>query len=246
MKNKIITIKGKKMSLIDIKENNNNIVKKCNSLVFGKYKLSKSARKIVSILISQINTKDKKFHRYCINVKDFKELVNLDNKDTYKYTHSIITELLSNPIKIGDLQANWISSGEYKKGNSYIEFEISEKLKPFLLELKENFLKYDLKNVLQLNSNYSIKLFELLKQKHNEHLHYKKNQTETNFNIELKELREILQVPKSYKYFDIKKQILEYSMVDFEKNADIVFSYRVVKLGRSVNNIVFTINKNEK
>ena len=46
--------------------------------------------------------------------------------------------------------ANWVSSIDYIKDTGLIELEFSEKLIPYLLQLKEQFTRYELKNILHL------------------------------------------------------------------------------------------------
>jgi plasmid replication initiation protein len=48
--------------------------------------------------------------------------------------------------------------------DNYIKLRFHSDLKPFLLELKQRYLVYDIRNILSLTSIYSVRLFELLKQ----------------------------------------------------------------------------------
>ena len=50
------------------------------------------------------------------------------------------------------------------RGEAVVEVEFSQKLMPYLLELKQQFTTYYLANVMALKSSYSIRIFELLKQ----------------------------------------------------------------------------------
>jgi plasmid replication initiation protein len=141
------------MEIVEVKENKNNIVKKHQELVHNaRYKLSELGIKVLSILISMIKVSDDDFKSYIININDFKELIGSDSKNTYKYSHKLISELLSNPIKIDDEQYNWVSKGRYTKGENYIIFQIHPDLKPYFIELKKNFLQYNIVNILPLKS----------------------------------------------------------------------------------------------
>jgi len=97
-----------------------------------------------------IKVNDDDFQQYALKVSDFKELIGSDSKNTYDYTHRLIKELLSKSLKIGDEQFAWISYGKYVEGSDVMIFEINRHLKPYLLELKSNFLEYSIVNIMPL------------------------------------------------------------------------------------------------
>lgn len=56
---------------------------------------------------------------------------------------------------------------EYVEGSGIVQVEFHKSLKPYLLQLQEygNFTKYQINNVVNFKSQYSIRLYELLKLK---------------------------------------------------------------------------------
>jgi hypothetical protein len=65
--------------------------------------------------------------------------------------------------------------------------------------------------------------------------------------ISLKELREILEIPKRYQYGNssgIKKRILEKAKKELSENTDILFDYEEIKSGRKVTHLKFFIRPN--
>jgi plasmid replication initiation protein len=65
--------------------------------------------------------------------------------------------------------------------------------------------------------------------------------------IEVDELREMLEIPKSYQYSShIKKIILNKSKKELEKHTDIVFDFEEIKTGRKITHIKFVIQGNSK
>ncbi|MFY4779842.1 replication initiation protein, partial [Aliarcobacter butzleri] len=194
------------MNIVEVKDNKNCIVKKHNDLVNkARYSLSEDGIKLVSMLIAMIRTDDETFQEYHIKVSDFAKLKGSNSKNNYESVHKIIKELLSCPIKIGNLQANFIASGEYKEGTATAVFEISQKLKPYLLELKKDFLEYDLKDILSLKSGYVIRLYEMIVQQWREYKHYNKNAKSFTFDFDIEEMRTLFEIPDSYRYNDVKR-----------------------------------------
>lgn len=214
----------------------NNKITKSNSFIEARYKLSLAEQRLVLSVISQIEPEDEEFNTYSINVSDFVELAGVRNKNAYgqmkKITDSLQTKLIIINKGDSELRATWFSTAEYFKGKGYVEVEISPKLKPYLLKLKERFTTYKLKTVMQLKSIYSIRIYELLKQ-------YEKIGKRV---FVVDELKEKLGVERKYKlYGDFKKKILQVAEKELAEKTDIYFSFKEIKEGRKVTFIEFSI-----
>ena len=134
------------------------------------------------------------------------------------------------------------SSAEYRldeMGDGYIEIEISDKLKPYFLEIaKGDFFYYHILNTRVLRSTYSIKLYLLLKS-------YRRF---GKLEIPLEELRNILEInPEEYKlYKNFKARVLETARLEMEEKNDICFRYEDIRRSRKspVEKIIFYIFDN--
>lgn len=209
------------------------LVRKSNNLVNAKYELSKIEQKLILSLITQINQSDEDFRTYRFNIKEYFDITDF-SKENYTYIKSVFKDLLEKPIEIkienGTLLCNWISSAKIiNKG--YVDISFDPNLKPYLLELKANFTRYELKNVLFLRSQYSIRIYELLKQ-------YEKLGKRL---IDMEDFRTILKIPTSYSNFKIKKYILDVAKRELKEHSDIYFDYEIIKKARSVTWIQFKI-----
>ena len=132
-------------------------VKKADVVVKARYKLNPLSLKFITTLISSIKRSDEINELYIFKVKDFQELTKLKRKDLYWAVKEALKELLEKPIYIPKgkdkddnsfLMLNWVASAEYKEGEGLVEFEISNKLRPYLLEAQKKFLKYKVSNYL--------------------------------------------------------------------------------------------------
>ena len=236
------------MNIATVEENKNNIVKKHQDLIHNaRYRLSELGIKVLSVLISMVRVSDEEFTQYAIKISDFKELIGSDSNNTYKYAHRLVRELMSHPMQIGDEQFNWVSYGKYSRGDNYIVFEIHRKLKPYLLELQQNFLQYNIANILQLRSGYVIRLYELCKDHYTEATRYKPKQKSVQFELKIDRMRELFEIPKSYQYSSgIKLRILDKAVRQFKEKTDIQISYTEQKIGRKVDRIIITVRANDK
>ena len=236
-------------TIINIQENTNNVIVKHQDLVWeARYRLSELGIKIVAVLISMIRIDDDNFHQYKIKIDDFKELIDSDSNNVYKYAHSIINELISKSMKIGDEQFAWISYGKYVKGSNYMILEISPHLKPYLLEIQGKFLKYNIINILPLKSNYIIRLYELFKSKWTEYKKYHPKAKSYTFELKIDWLRQHFMIPDSYQYSShIKKLIIDKAQKQFKEKTDIQFKYKEQKLiGKKIDRLIITVEDNDK
>lgn len=238
---------SKDYEVVSVEANKNNIVKKHQELVHhARYKLSELGVKVLSVLISMIKVSDHEFTQYGVKIGDFKELIGSDSKNTYKYTHKLISELMSNPMKLGDEQFNWVSYAKYEKGSNLVVFEVHRLLKPYLLELKNNFLQYNITNILPLKSTYVIRMYEVCKDHWNEGTRYKKDRTSVKFDLSIDRMREQFGIPKSYLYKDIRVNIIDKAVNQFAEKTDLKISYVEQKIGRKVDRIIITVRENSK
>ncbi len=213
------------------------LIRKSNFLIEAAYKLTLVEQRIVMILASKIKPADDEFKKYQLNIKEFAGLLELKNKDEYSHIQTVTKKLLTRAfsIKMPDalLQIGWLSSAKYLDGQGIVELCFDPQLKPFLLQLKDRFTSYKLKNVIQLRSSFSIRIYELLKQ-------YEKLGERT---FLLDNLRECLGLEESqYKlYGDFKRKIILVAQAELAEKTDLSFDFEEIKISRRVGKIRFII-----
>jgi len=237
------------MKIVDIKKNENNLVKKHNDLIRAKGSLSPTAQKMLSMVIAMIRVDDTEFQKYALKISHYKEEIESKTKKSKKDFTEQALELMRNPFYILEDNKrkffNWCSKVEPDEMDGYIIFDIHQELKPFLLKLKKengNFTKYQLVNILHLKGIYSPRLYEYLLMRYGLR---KYGSNFYQFDIKIDDLRELLNISKGYLYGDIKRQILDKAKTDFKKYTDIQFEYKEQKIGRKVDRLIITIKPNK-
>lgn len=212
-----------------------NVVTKKYELINSKYTLTANEAKIAFMIVSMIREEDKGFFEYQIPLKNFDFLTNDNNYSKLKET---CLNLIKKPLQIKEPDGwtlySWFTSVRYRGSTGLIYFKISDELAPYLLQLKENFKSYDLKYILQMSSQYSIRIYELLKQ-------YEKIGHRV---IDLEDLREMLCIPEKYRYNDIKRRVLEIAVSEINSFSDIYIKFEEIKPSRSVTGVNFSITRN--
>lgn len=213
------------------------IIRKSNFLIEASYRLSLIEQRIVLFLASMIKLEDQEFKPYPLSIKDFADFLGIKNKNNYSQLKNATKKLLDRSFSIkrpgSTLQTNWVSSVEYLDGKGLVELSFDPKLKPYLLQLKERFTSYKLKEVIQLKSAFSIRFYELLKQ-------VEKLQERT---FEIEDLRAKLGIkPTQYKlYSNLKARVILVAQKELAEKTDISFEFEELKTGRSVTKLRFTI-----
>lgn len=160
-----------------MKTNETTSIVQSNFLIENRPRMTKDETRLFLTIISMINKKDVDFKPFKIPVQEFADLWEIDKNSAYKQVKAALRGLRNkeffiegiNPEtgKIRFITTSYISSATYEQGEGYATVEISALFKPYLLELKNNYTLYILKNVLKLSSVNSIRTFELLKQYEN-------------------------------------------------------------------------------
>ena len=119
-----------------------------------------------------------------------------------------------------------------------IIFEVNKNVKPFILDLSNNFTQYYFENIARLKSSFSIRIYEFLKQ------YEKIGSRKTTVTA----LRFFLNIDNDkYKlYGDFKKKTILVAQQELKEKTDIYFEFEEKKVGRRIEEINFIIIKNKK
>jgi len=213
------------------------IVTQSNNLVEARYNLPLAEQRLVLTMISRIQPDDEDFKPYRISVNEFAEFLGINKDSAYRECKKITANLLSRVINIREanrlLQIGWMSSAEYIDGSGMVNLSFDPLLKPYLLQLKSNFTSYKLEMILGFKSQYTVRMYALLKQ-------YEKLKERE---IELVFLQEMLGISKErYKlYADFRRYVLLVVQKELTEKADIYFEFDEIKHGRRVGAIRFRI-----
>ena len=148
-----------------------------------------------------------------------------------------------------------IPTVEWTDYDDKVMIRFNQDIMPYLIELKQNFTKYALSEIMELNSKYSIILYKWLAMNYNQYEHYsvkggrRAEQVESyrNPSITVKELRVITDTVKDYPRFtNFESYIIKNSLKEINAHTSFNVTYDKIKKGRSIDSIVFHIEKKRK
>jgi hypothetical protein len=216
---------------------NSLIVTQSNKLVESRYNLPLGEQRLILTMIARIQPDDEDFKPHRIRVHEFAEFMGIDKNHVYveckKTTEKLLTRVISIEEPDGLLQIGWLSSAKYIDGTGMVNLTFDPQLKPYLLQLKSNFTSCKLNMLLSFTSQYTMRIYTLLKQ-------YEKLKTRE---IEVEVLRDMLGIGKEQysDYFDFKKRILLPTQKELAEKADLYFEFEEIKYGRRIGAILFHI-----
>lgn len=143
----------------------------------------------------------------------------------------------------------------YVKWNDYndeVLIRFSPEIMPYLINLKAEFTQYKISELQKLNSKYSIILYRWLSMQYNQYEHYsvkggrraEQVGSYQNPSITVKELRVITDTLNEYKEMsNFTREVLNKPLEEINAHTSFNVTYEKVKKGRSIDSIVFHIEK---
>ena len=217
-------------------------VVKANDLIQkSRFNLSLQQQKIVLYLISQITPFDEDFKLYEFSIPEFCKICGIDltSGGNYQTLKAAIKDIADKSIWVTiedeETLLRWIEKPYVNKQSGIIKIRLDNDMKPFLLQLKENFTSYELIWTLHFKSKYTIRLYELIKSIHFHELEEYRRE------YSLEELRRLLDADKYERWIHFKQRVLEPSIEEINSYSDKNVIWEPIKKGKSVERIRFII-----
>lgn len=225
----------------------NKTVTKANELIQkSRFSLSLQQQKIVLYLISQISPYDEDFGLYEFSIQEFCRVCGIDENSggNYQVLKAAIKEIRDKSIWVTlangrETTLAWIEKPYIDPGSGIIQIRLDKDMKPFLLQLKQNFTSYELLWTLHFKSKYTIRLYELVKS-----IHFHDLDPYTKI-FALEELKRLLGAETYKTYQAFKERVLLRAVREINEYSDKTLSYEVIKSGRAVSKIKFTVSSKD-
>ena len=233
-----------------------------NSLITSIAKMDKTPLKMFELAVSCINTEEppKDYTVYLSKEELFAFFKVSDNDKHSRFKQAVenmqkqaffqIKEEVGKGFKFRNIVP--IPYVEWTDYHDEVKIEFHREIMPYLINLKKNFTQHALSDIAELNSKYSIILYRWLSMQYNQYEHYsvkggrRAEQVEAyrNPSITVKELRVMTDTVNEYKrMFQFTEWILEKPLAEINAHTSFNVSYEKVKKGRSIDSIVFHIEK---
>jgi plasmid replication initiation protein len=220
-----------------------NSVVKANELIQkSRFNLTLQQQKIILYLISQISPLDTEFNTYEFDIAEFARICGIENLSGRGYTElkTAIKDIADKSLWVSlgkeETLLRWIDKPYINRRDGKIKIKLDNDMKPFLLQLKLNFTKYELIWTLTFRCKYSIRLYEFVKS-----IQFDKHNPFTK-EYKLEELRRVLGAEKYKVYQDFKARAFLPAVEEINEKSDTVIEFEPIKNGRSVEKIKITVS----
>ena len=221
--------------------------KKLNNANFGDF--THNDYQIFLHLISKIGGVDKQGkylqpkelqREHTLTAKEFSEIFNADIDNSYKVLKKAVDKLMKTDIKIERadnervIRINVCSQAEYAKNEGHIIVQFTDSIMPYLSQMKQKFVLYNLKEIAKFRSLYTTRLHELIQE-------FK----ETGWVLKsVDQLRKIFAVgDKLQLYADFKKKTFKHACQEINDHYDMDMRFEEIKEGRKVVAVKFLFKK---
>jgi Initiator Replication protein len=202
-----------------------------NALSEARYELTAREQKLLLYVIAMIEPEDDDFKRYIVNIPEFSELAGLDKDHLYLELRDLAKSLKQKPLIIPhhfddvtgnyvDLVTSWFDTAYVgKNGAGYFAVTLSPVLKPYLLQVKREFFRFRLYQVMQLRSSYGIRLYQWAKR-----WEFRKT-----IEISIQDFRNVLGANNLAEYADFKRRAIKPAIEEVNRKTDLAVSFRELK-----------------
>ena len=214
-----------------------NVVKKNDIVQKARYGLDLVQQKTIMYLISKINSmKDVEFQEITVDIKDLCEIMGITyNGRSLKDFQDAIQKLSDKSLWVdtGDKirLMRWLQRVDIDKGSTVVTVKFDELMAPYLLQIQERFVQYKLINVLPMKSQYSLRLYELIKS----------HEAQGKWVVSLLDLRGLLLIPEE-QYTDwrnFSQRVLNMAILEVCNFTDLVVAYEPKRKDRKIYSLAF-------
>lgn len=168
---------------------------------------------------------------HILSAKEFSEVFNTDLSNCYRFLHKACKKLMKTSITLEkpELSEIWeiniCSTAKYNTKQGTITIQFTDSIMPYLAQVRERFVLYNLKEIANFGSLYTTRLYELIQE-------FK----ETGWVLKsIAQLREIFAVGNSFKlYGDLKKYTFSHACKEINDNYEMGLRFEELKEGRKV------------
>lgn len=224
------------------------LIKKSNELIEARYKFDIWETRIFSSVLSQIGREDEDLRVYRIYLRDIIKDFGINNGNAYDLLRDAANSLMNKKffldyegegaerkkvyhiIRSVDYMTRLIDEGK-RNLNEYVDVSVDPDMKPFLLQLKEQFTTYDVRNIIKFKSSYTVRIYELLKQRAD----FGRRKMDVDY------LRKVFDLTDEYPLFaNFYQKVIEPAYRDINEHTDLfITSIEKIKESKKVKTLEF-------
>lgn len=174
---------------------------------------------------------------HALSAKEFSEIFQADISNCYRFLHKSCKKLMKTSVILEkpELNETWeinvCSTAQYNQKVGTITIKFTDDIMPYLAQVKERFVLYNIKEIGNFGSLYTTRLYELI-QEFKETGWLRKS---------VQQLREIFAIGVKFTaYKDFKQRTFAHACKEINDNYDLDLNFKEIKEGRKVVAVEFS------
>lgn len=224
-----------------VKRREYKVVKANEMIQKAKYDLSTIELKIMSYIFSMIKPTDKEGKEYTFSVQDFCRVCGIDPNSgkNYSMVKSYLKGLRDKSFWLtkedGSMTTvGWIAKATITPKSGVARIRLEDEIAKYVIDLVDTpYTQYELACTLPMKSQYSIRIYELLKS-----YAFRKG-----FTFDVDELKDQLAAAHYQNFKDFRVKVLEPATKEINLYTDLEVSWYPIKKGKKVIQITFAIRE---
>ncbi|EDO5343494.1 replication initiation protein [Citrobacter sp. JL978] len=212
------------------------IVRKSNALVEASYKLTLQEQRFLLVCLSRIKSgidappPDEQKTMSITAAEFYNAFPDMGKQNAETKLKEAIDRLWDRSVIIKNEEKReefrWVQyRAQYLKGESKVQITFSDAIMPYLTQLQAQFTTVVVKNVSNLSSTYSIRIYEMLQRFRDTGLR----------NIHLDDFRSILDLDDKYTDFKVlNRAVIKPAIAELNEKSNLAVTVETVKQGRKV------------
>ena len=221
-------------------------IRQHNAITSARYDYTACQMDIFFYLLSRLRRHDALDQEYTIHVRDIEALTG--RQWNYQQLREATADMGSRMFEIESEQTYqqlWMFQRvEYIKGKGCLHIQLSQPIRPYLFNLKENFTSYELHSVLKLTSKYAKRVYQLVSQ-------WKDKETTRTYSLDEFKYMMHLKDPKGKdaevfrNVSQLKARVLDVAVRQVSEHTDLRISYTLLKRGKAYESVRFSIARQQ-
>jgi len=223
---------------------------KHNAAIKASYRLTLDEQRLMMLCISHVRRDNPSNpRRFTIRHDEYCEA--FDTSYAYRNMRDAAVRLQQRIIKVGRTEIDGVvydggsisvlDAQFWQEGEGEMLLEFGVRFMPYLESLKDNFTRFGLKDIAQMKSIYSIRIYELIKMSYEQQ---KTNKQQAFLLIEVEEIRRMFELTGKYKlHYDFRRKVLDVAVKEINEFSPLEVSYEQQKKGRRIHAIKFLIQE---
>lgn len=207
----------------------------------SRFELSLPEQKAIAYIVSKIKPVTPKEIatgatcqlNYEFDIRQFCKVCGIDynNGKNYADVKAMLQKLRDRSMWVeidgDDVLMGWLSNARSNKRSGKVHVKIDEYIAPYLFALSEKYTSYQLGNIMQMKSAYSVRIYELAKS-------YKIQHSKKFAIDEFKKMLSVESVKSYDRYPDFRRRVLEVAETEINEMTDINIKFEPQTKGRKV------------